>query len=567
MKRYMLIVSALAVLACNRVTELEPVLPVEPAPIGSVRVHFRADQPDTRAQFGEPEDGTYPTLWTANDSEVKISLNYGSAVPADLTPAEDFHSATFDAEIDFTGIEGPYTFYSVSPSVAAYALSPSREAWKVSIPCEQTPTAGSVDEAGIIIAASSIPFTVAPAETSVVDLHFDHLTAYGRLSFSNLALNGATVQSVELTATTPIVGDWYWKCGEGHGLIDYGASSTLTIHTSRTEGIWFACAPVDMSEQMMVVTVYTTAGYFEKMIEFPANHKFESGRAAVFTVDMAGIEPTESSSGSGVFTLVTDASTLAAGDEVLIVYKEGSKALGGNGSSQNYRDPEDITISNDGTTIISSGNAKVLTLCAGTTNNTWAFKDGNNYLASPTSNNNYLLNVSSINANASWAVSIDNSGLATIRAQAGNRTDLMYNTGSPRFSCYGTNNSMKKTSIYRRANAVATADPMLERSDYGCYLSSRVERTLTPGTDQVTRAYNAQNVLTYTIIEPGSVEELEISGYRKGLVKGDDVTVGVHWRKKLTTVLDQSYSMHVIKEEGPKVWLSDGTGNGFIIKK
>jgi hypothetical protein len=564
MKRYILIVSALATLACNRVTELEPVLPVEPAPTGSVRVHFRADQPDTRAQFGEPEDGTYPTLWTANDSEVKISLNFGSAIPAELTPAEDLHSATFDAEIDFTGIEGPYTFYSVSPSSAAYALSPSREAWKVSIPCEQTPTAGSVDEAGIIIAASSIPFTVAPAETSIVDLHFDHLTAYGRLSFSNLALNGATVQSVELTATTPIVGDWYWKCGEGHNLIDYGASSTLTIHTSRTEGIWFACAPVDMSEQMMVVTVYTTAGYFEKMIEFPANHKFESGRAAVFTVDMAGIEPTESSSGSGVFTLVTDASTLAAGDEVLIVYKEGSKAMGAKNSSRDYREPVNVTFT-DGT-IDSPGSARVLTLCS-STGGTWAFKDGDVYLASTNSGNN-LTNVSSISDNARWSVSINTSGIATIQAQAGSSKNLMYNTGSPRFSCYtGGTNQIKSVSIYRRANAVATADPMLERSDYGCYLSSGVERTLTPGTDQVTRAYNAQNVLTYSIIEPGSVEELEISGYRKGLVKGDDVTVGVHWRKKLTTVLDQSYSMHVIKEEGPKVWLSDGTGNGFIIKK
>ena len=571
MKKYLLLFAALATLACSRVKELDPVLPAEQAPSGPVRVHFRADPGDTRAQFGTPVDGEYPTLWTTNDTEVKLSLNYGGAVPAAVTPATDLRSATFEADIDFEGVTAPYTFYSVSPSSAAYALSPSREAWKVSIPCEQTPTAGSVDEAGIIIAAASVPFSVAPTSTSEVDLHFDHLTAYGRLSFSNLALDGSSVQTVELTATTPFVGDWYWNCGDGHALIDAGASSTLTIHTSRTTDIWFACAPVNMSEKMMVITVYTTTGKFEKMIEFPANRKFESGRAAVFTVDMDGIECTPSEGGGttlgGDFTLVTDASTLAAGDEVLIVYKDGSKAMGSIHSSGNYRTGVDVTLSNGGTTITDPGSATVLTLRAGSSSNTWAFQDGSNYLASATSSNNYLKNVAGVNDNASWTVSIASNGEATIKAQAGSSSYLMYNSGSPRFACYQTADTQKKTSIYRRSNVVISAsDPMLERSEYGCYLGTQ-EWTLTPGTDQVTRAYDSNNVLTYTLIDPADVEELEITGYRKSLVKGDPVTVSVNWRKGISTLHQGSYAMEVIKEEGPKVWLGDGSGKGFIIKK
>jgi hypothetical protein len=562
MKMYLLLFAALATLACSRVKELDPVVPAEQTPSGPVRVHFRADPADTRAQFGTPVDGEYPTLWTANDTEVKLSLNYGSAVPAAVTLATDLHSATFEADIDFEGVTAPYTFYSVSPSSAAYALSPSREAWKVSIPCEQTPTAGSVDEAGIIIAAASAAFPVAPASTSVVDLHFDHLTAYGRLSFNNLALNGSSVRTVELTATTPFVGDWFWQCGEEHGLIDYGASSTLTINTNRTTDIWFACAPVDMSGEMMEITVYTSTGKFEKTIEFPANRKFESGRAAVFTVDMAEADYT--AIGSTEFTKVTDASTLSAGDEVLIVYEEGAKAMGGLNTSGNFRDPVDVSISNG--TIQSSGSAVVLTLCAGSSSGTWAFQDGSNYLASANSNN-YLKNVTSITANASWAVSISN-GETTIQAQAGGSKSLMYNTGSPRFSCYASgSNQVKSVTLYRRSNVVSSADPMLENSEYGCYLEGDKEWILTPGIDQVTRAYNASNVLTYTIIDPADVEELEISGYKKVYVKGDNVTVHVHWRKGFTTILDQTYAMKVIKEEGPKVWLGDGSGKGFIIKK
>ena len=104
-----------------------------PDPVGHdgspVRVvHFRAAPSDTRARFGELEDGAWPTLWTANDTEVKLSLNYGSAIPAGVVPSADFRTASFDAEIDFTDVDGPYTFYAVSPAAAAQALSPSREA-------------------------------------------------------------------------------------------------------------------------------------------------------------------------------------------------------------------------------------------------------------------------------------------------------------------------------------------------------------------------------------------------------------------------------------------------------
>ena len=63
------------------------------------------------------------------------------------------------------------------------------------------------------------------------------------------------------------------------------------------------------------------------------------------------------------------------------------------------------------------------------------------------------------------------------------------------------------------------------------------------------------------------MEELEITGYKKGYVKGDgNIPISVHWRCGMVTVLSQDYTMKIIKEDGPKVWLSDGT-HGVIIKK
>lgn len=568
-------VAAVAVFAsCSRQKEIEAP-PQDELPVTGVHtVVFNALQGSTRAQFGELENGQWPTLWTDNDSELKLSLNYGGAQTAAVSPSEDYRSATFSAEIDFTGTASPYTYYAISPSSAAKALSPSREAWKISIPCVQTPSAGSVDEAAIIIAASSASFNGSQAVGNV-DLQFEHLTAYGRISLENLTLTDETLQAVELTTSSaPFVGDWYWKCdasSEGHELIDYGASSTLTINTTRCNDIWFGVAPVDMSNQIVVVRALTDKGVFEKMIEFPDGKKFEAGQCAVFSVDMSvdtdyTAYGSGSGGGSGAFTLVTDASTLAAGDEVLIVYTTGTLALGALNSSGNFRDPVEVTISNNA--IASAGSATILTLETGSTNGTWAFKDGDYYLASAATGN-YLKNSSSKNSNASWAISIDSNGLASVVAQAGASTILSYNTGSPRFSCYG-NNNQKQVSIYRRSassGGLTAADPMLEKTNYGCWLGTDLEREYNPGTDQVTRSYDENHKLTYTMINPSTVEEIEIGGYARGLVKGDPCLVTVRWRRGRTTVCSGSYPMSVIKEDGPKVWLSDGTGKGVIIKK
>lgn len=570
--------AAIAAISCSRAAmEEDFLLPEEEArnevaADNGTLVHFRAIQTQTKAQFGEEEGtGVRPTLWTSNDSEVKLSLNYGSAVAAEVTPSADFRSATFDATFDFTGLAGPFTFYSVSPASAAQALSPSREAWKVTIPCEQTPSATSVDEAGIILASTSASYTSATA-VGDVDLYFNHLTAYGRMSLGNFSLaDGETVQAVELTATTPIVGDWYWHTS-GSTITDYGASSTLTIHTALTSDIWFACAPVSVDNEMMSVTVITTAGSYEQLVEFPAGASFEAGRAAVFTVDMDGAEFTAASGSgtpSGDFTLVTDASVLQAGDEIIITNVDATYGLGPANTSGSTPYRQAVTVSATGNVLTNTGTATVLTLRAGNTSGTWALDTGNGYLVT-TSTKNSLSTAASISDASSWSVSIVGEQ-ADIQAQSGTYYRLLYNynSGTPRFSAYGSSSTLAKPAIYRRGGggASTSADPMLTHSDYGCYLGTGLTRTLVDGDDQVTRAYNVNGILTYTIIDPATVEELEISGYSRGLVKGDAVTVTVNWRRGTASVLSDTYTMKVIKEKGPKVWLGNGTGNGFIIKK
>ncbi len=572
-------VAALAVFSCNRSKEEEAVPAKAPALCRTIVFH--ASELSTKAQFGTPDNGVYPTLWTSNDTEAKISLNLGSAIAADVTPAQDGKSSTLSAEVNFQGVSGPYTFYAVSPSSAAMSLSPSRSSWKVSIPCEQTPTSGSVDENAIILAASSIPYETS-AQIADVDLFFSHLTAYGRVTLTNLDQlpSGASIQAVELTATTPLVGDWFWACdasNEGvHTLLDYGASSTITLNTGSVENVWFACAPVDLSDEIMTVRVITDKGVLEKDILFEgADFQLQAGVTAVFSVDMseqAGAVFTEgngSGSGNSAFTLVTSASSLQAGDEVLIVCGSKNKALGALSSNGNYREPvDDYSISGDA--ITAAGRATILTLEAGSSADTWAFKDGSNYLAS-VSSGNYLQNAASKSANASWSVSITSAGVATIQAQAGSSTYLQYNSSSPRFSCYGSANQTA-VSLYRRSGGGSTLpsadDPVLQETEYGAYLGDNLTWRMAEGTNQMTRAYSGET-LTFTLIDALAVEELEISGYTKSKAKGDPAfPVTVNWRKGIAKKqAGVVYNMAVVKEAGPKVWLSDSHGHGVIIKK
>ncbi|MBR4809156.1 MAG: hypothetical protein IK031_02625 [Bacteroidales bacterium] len=528
-------------------------------------VVFHALEVPTRTAFGPGQDGTYPTLWTSNDAAVKLALNYTEAAEAAVVPSANFLTATFTADIDATGKQAPYTFYAVSPASAARALSPSRQAWNISIPADQTPLEGSVDESAQILAAASQPSDVVPSD---VDLHFRHLTAYGRMSFKNLTLGDAVVDRVEITATTPLVGDWYWdSTGEGT-LTDNGASSTITLRTSRTTDIWFACAPVDMSEEIAVITVYTDQGALVKEVEFPQGRKFQSGHIAVFSVDMSGIELAAPASDG--FELIKDASLLQPGDQIIILDAKEKYAIGTNQKPYN-RAAAAISVSDHTVSAVPS-DVQVITLESGNSGSTWYMSVEDGYLANANGNKNKLLTIVSKTNNALWDISIASSGVATVKAGSGERANLRFNDNDSSnllFSCYSS--GQNDVVIYRKGGSGGSGpvleDPLTDESGYGIYLSDKYWRYI-PGEDQYTRSYSSSGEQTFTLLYPEDKEQLEIIGYRKSLVKGDKCTITVNWRVGTNRLeYDAKFPVTVVKEEGPKVWLSIGGGYGFIIKK
>ena len=258
------------------------------------------------------------------------------------------------------------------------------------------------------------------------------------------------------------------------------------------------------------------------------------------------------------YILVTDASTLAAGDQLLVVNLDGEYAMGP--QSNNFRSVVGVTVQDD-CVVEFPENAAVITLEG--TSGSWNLKVSDGYLASGTSNSNYLRTVTSVNDNARWTISVSG-GVATVVAKSGNKNHLRYNenNGSPRFSCYSSSSSMPAVALYRRTET--QVDPVTAFDEMGGYLG-RKKYVYTPGTDQYVRSYQ-ESALTFVLVNPESMEQMVISGYSSSNKQGDQVTMHVEWQGS-GIAISESYPMTVLKEQGLLVWIGDNEGNGFIIKK
>lgn len=410
-----------------------------PATPETKTVQFFAESIETKTAFGTPVGNSYPTLWTANDKEVKLLLNLNDEYVAGVTASGDFTSASFNVDVKTDGTESPYQFCAISPSTVF--LGKNDERFAVTIPTSQTPLKNSVDEAAQILYALSDSFDEIP---ETVDLDFKHFTAYGNLSFTNLNLGDAKVTSIAITSSIDFANRW--NCfvdDESFG--ENSGASTITLITSATENLWFACAPVgDMNGKTLTFTINTDKGPLVKTVTLGAKHKFESGRIAKMTVDMKDIEFEKSK----VYELVTDASELTLDSEIIIVASDYNFALSTTQNGNN-RGQAAVNKSEDKSTITDPGNdVQVLIIGEGASEETISLNTGVTYLYAP-GGGNYLRETTTLNENASWNISVTEGGIATIKASRNDRNWMRYNSSNnpPIFSCYTSGQT--DVSIYK----------------------------------------------------------------------------------------------------------------------
>ena len=186
-------------------------------------------------------------------------------------------------------------------------------------------------------------------------------------------------------------------------------------------------------------TFLTIADHNGKNIRFGLGSLYSN--AEVLTVNVAPFVPTTTYGGlANTATLVTDVANLAIGDKILIAaagYDYVMSATQGN----NNRAAVSATKSGNQITGVDSETMQIITLESGTKDNTFAFKVDGGYLYAASSSENHLKTQSTKDDNASFAITVSSSGVATATAQGTyTRNKLKFNTtNNPKlFSCYSS---------------------------------------------------------------------------------------------------------------------------------
>ena len=168
--------------------------------------------------------------------------------------------------------------------------------------------------------------------------------------------------------------------------------------------------------------------------------------------DSTGLPTRAARDAEGTWTLVTDVSTLAAGDQIIIASATDAYAIS---TTQQSNNRAGTAIVKDGSTLETPASAvAVLTLGEGSVSDTWSFYDeaNNGYLYAASSSQNHLKTEGSLSGNSSWSITIATDGEATVVAQGSNtRNNLRFNPngGNPIFSCYADSSTMAKVCLYK----------------------------------------------------------------------------------------------------------------------
>lgn len=177
---------------------------------------------------------------------------------------------------------------------------------------------------------------------------------------------------------------------------------------------------------------------------------------------------------AATYELVTDASTLADGDNIIIAYVNTDAYAMGGQANNNRLATGDVTYNADGTLTIGEGVQQItLEGAAGG----YYFNVGNGYLYASSSDKNHMKTQTEADDNAKATIEIAENGDATIIFQGEyTRNHLRFNAnnGSPIFSCYGEGSSVVTLpQIYRRMSDVETVTITIGEHGYASYCGDK----------------------------------------------------------------------------------------------
>ena len=205
----------------------------------------------------------------------------------------------------------------------------------------------------------------------------------------------------------------------------------------------------------------------------------------------------------GTWILVTDASSLKAGDEIIIAAKEYDVALS---TTQNNNNRGEVAITKNQNTITATSEAQVLTLQAGKTEGTLALYTGAGYLHAASSTANHLKTETELSNNSSWTIAVEADGTATLTAQGTyTRNTLCYNKSNKLFACYASTNLQQPIVIYKNTNGQQLAGLAYETTKYLTKLGETFATPVLVNPNSVDVTYESSDNNVATVAADGAV--------------------------------------------------------------
>ena len=306
---------------------------------------------------------------------------------------------------------------------------------------------------------------------------------------------------------------------------------------------------------------------------------FKSGKVATFSVDMetAVIATTTIETPEVVFSLVKDLNDLEEGDDFILVntYNNPMRALSTSAATTSglpsvMSSKTSFSIGSDGHIRLAKGTDVDVMYVYSKNGSALSFVGYNGGLYLNGTRLGWTESASSI---TSWTVSIADTGAATIYATSSNKKYyIRYNSSYFSVNTTSTNTVAiyKKIILYKSSTTADQLcdenDPVLGYEEYGAYLNDSNRQIYTRQTDQLSREYGYSTV-SFGILTPSSGKILEFSGIPNGATKDRTFTLTVCRYHGTDVAYIKRFNVIVVKEEGAKLWLSTGAGEGFIVKK
>lgn len=232
--------------------------------------------------------------------------------------------------------------------------------------------------------------------------------------------------------------------------------------------------------------------------------------------------------GTGPFVLLTDASILEEGDDIIITNTSSAasgtlKAMGAD--MTNYRALTDVSFEtvDDIKKLTDIGSAQILTLEPSSIEGQWYLDaDGTGYLAATGgTSSNYLGTISQANNTASATITATSAGVATVKfnlSSSSAKNWLRYNASATRFSCYSSGQA-DISIFYRKAESATFVMPPVVTDNAD-------EAGFETDADSGERLYH--NTLTLTVTTPTQGATIKYT------VDGDDEEYTVAEDGKIT---------------------------------